>query len=89
MLRYDSAKTWRASSGCSKRDLALGFLLRNLAEDVLGEMMLEFAERGHAIVDPVEQQQDGDAGERAAAEADEQALEQARDEPTSAPWPFP
>ena len=40
--------------------------------------MLEFAERRHAVVDPIEQKKNGDAGERAAAEPDEQTLEQSR-----------
>ena len=52
--------------GLKQRDSALGLFLRNLAENVLGELMLEFAEGSHAIVDPVEQEQDADAGERAA-----------------------
>ena len=34
-------------------DLAFGFFLRNLAEDILGEMMLEFAEGSHAVVNPI------------------------------------
>ena len=55
-------------------DASLGFLFRNLSENVLREMVLEFAERRHPVVDPIEEQQNGDAGKRARAKTDEQAL---------------
>ncbi len=58
-----------------ERDLALCFFLRDLAEDVLREVILELAERGHAVVDPVEQEKNRDTGSGAAAEPDEQALQ--------------
>ena len=70
-------------------DFALGLLLRNLAEDVLGEVVLELAERSHAIVDPIEQQQDGDAGEGAEAKTDQQALDQAGAHGDRRRSPFP
>ena len=68
---------------------ALGLLLRNLAENVLGEMVLKFAEGGHAIVDPIEQEQDAEAGQRAAAETDQQTLEQAGAHGDGRSSPFP
>ena len=75
--------------GLKQRDAALGFFLRNLAENVLGKMVLELAERGHAIVDPIEQKQNADAGERAATEADEQTLKQAGADGDRGRSPFP
>ena len=48
-------------------DLAFGFLARDLTQDMLGKVMLEFSEGSHAVVDTIEQEQDGDAGEQAEA----------------------
>ena len=53
-------------------DFALGLLLRDLAENVLGEVMLEFGKGGHPIVDPIKQDQDHKAGKRAKTKPDEQ-----------------
>ena len=61
-----------------ERDFALRLLARNLAEHVLVEVVLELAERGHAIINPVEQEKDCDSGKQAGTETDEEALEQAR-----------
>ena len=69
--------------------LAFGFLARDLAEDVFGEVILEFAEGGHAIVDPIEEKQNAETGERAAGEADEQTLDQSGTDGDGRAWPFP
>ena len=63
-FREDVARVVRLEQG----DFALGFLPRDLAEDVLGEVMLKLAERSHPVVDPIEEQEDRDTRERAATE---------------------
>ena len=75
--------------GLEQGDAAFGFLARNLAEDVLGELILEFAEGRHPIVDPIEQEENADAGEQPAGEADEEALDQAGPDRDRERWPFP
>ena len=51
-------------------DFALGLFLWNLAEHVLGEVMLKLAERGHPIVDAIEQEKNADSSERAEGETE-------------------
>src|SRR3954468_61547 len=41
-------------------------------------MMLELAERGHPVVNSIEQNQNAEAGSSTAAEADQEALDQTR-----------
>ena len=55
---------------------ALRFFFGNLAKNVLGKVMLKFAEGCHPVVDAIEQNENGQSRERANAEADEQALDQ-------------
>jgi len=40
-------------------------------EDVFREMVLKFTERGHAIINAIEEQKNADTGERTAGKADE------------------
>src|SRR4051812_12205881 len=61
-----------------ERDFSLRFLLRNLAEDVLGEVVLKLTEGSHPIVNPIEQDEDGKAREKAKAKPDEQTHDEAR-----------
>ena len=61
--------------GLEQADAALGFVLWNLAKDILGELMLEFAEGRHAIVDAIEQNQNRDAGQQTDSEADKKAFD--------------
>src|SRR5437868_1082515 len=68
-LREDVARVVRLQESHA----TLGLFLRNLAKHVFGEMMLEFAERRHALVDPVEQKANADASQGTDAEADDQA----------------
>jgi len=57
-------------------DLTFGLLFWKLAEDVFREMVLKFTERGHAIINAIEEQKNADTGERTAGKADEETLEQ-------------
>ena len=64
--------------GLKQSDLALRFLFRNLAEHILGEVMLKLPEGGHPIIDAIEQNENAEAGRSATAKSDKQALDQAR-----------
>ena len=64
--------------GFQQGHAAFGLIFRNLTEHILGKLMLEFAEGGHAIVDAIEQNKDPQSGERTDAESDEQTLDQTR-----------
>src|SRR6185503_3339227 len=57
-------------------DFSFDLLLGNLAQDILGKVALKFAEGGHAIVNPVEQEQNGNAAESPATKTDQETLEQ-------------
>ncbi len=70
-------------------DLALDLFLRNLAEHTFREMMLKLTEGGHAIVDAIKQDENGDAGQRPTAKSNQEALDQARAGPKPVALPFP
>ena len=55
-------------------DGTLRFFLGNLAEDVFGKMMLELGEGGHAVIDPIEQDQNNQPGESPEAKTDKKAF---------------
>ena len=58
-------------------DLTFGFFLRNLTQDIFGEMMLKFAEGSHAVVNPIEQDENTNPGERATSKPEQETLDQA------------
>ena len=56
-------------------DATFNLLLWNLTKNILREVVLKFAERRHAIVDTIEQQENGNAGHSAAGEAYKKSLQ--------------
>ena len=59
-----------------QRHRARRFFLWDLAQNVFGKVILEFAERSHPIIYPIEQEEDRKTGQSSGTEADEQTFHQ-------------
>ena len=61
-----------------ERHLAFCSFLRHLPEHVFRELPLEFAQRSHAIINPIEQNQNGDAGNKTKGKTNQQTPNESR-----------